>query len=88
MNEQVVLICAPLRFYTQNDESLCFKWIKKITCIKKIKGVGRELHLYIPSPAIPNSDLLELTGLFDRYRFDASQLKVFMNESNKDWFKN
>jgi len=24
----------------------------------------------------------------DRYKFDNTQLKVFMNDTNKDWFDN
>ncbi len=87
MNKKVTLICSPLRFYTENDEDLFFKWIKKINCIKEFKGIGNELHLYISSNSIPDKDLLDLMGLFDRYKFDAKQLKVFMNESNKEWFE-
>lgn len=85
--QKIILICTPLRFYTQNDENLCFGWIKKISCIEKIEGIGRELRLHISSPSISNNDLLDLMGLFDRYRFDANQLKIFMNENNKEWFE-
>jgi hypothetical protein len=86
MDKEIVLKCIPLRFYTQNDEDICFEWIKKIKCIKKYVGVGRELHLYISSNNISNDNLLDLMGLFDRYKFDSSQLKIFMNDKNKDWF--
>jgi len=84
----MVLICSPLRFYTDNDEDLCFQWMKKNKSIKEIKGVGRELHLIIKSNKIPNKDLLDLMGLFDRYKFDSKQLKAFINETNEDLLGN
>ncbi len=87
MTKKVTLICTPLRFYTQNDEGLLFEWLKKIKSIKEIKGVGRELHLHFDSNNIVNEDLLDLMGIFDRYKFDQVQLKVFMNETNKEWFE-
>jgi len=88
MNDPIILICTPLRFYTDNDEALCFEWIEKIQCIDECHGVGRELHLLVKSNKISNKDLLDLVGLFDRYKFDSAQLKVFMNDTNKDWFDN
>lgn len=86
MNKEIILKCSPLRFYTKDDEELFFEWVKKIKCIHKFEGVGRELYLYISSTKISNDDLLNLMALFDRYKFDVSQLKIFMNDSNKDWF--
>ncbi len=86
-SKTTTLVCSPLRFYTQTDEELFFKWIAAIPCIKEFKGVGNALHMIIPRNQIPNADLLNLMGLFDRYKFDAKQLRVFMNESNKEWFE-
>jgi len=45
------------------------------------------LQLYIKSDAISNNDLLNLIGLFDRYKFNAKQLEVFKNENNNEWFE-
>lgn len=87
MNKRITLTCTPLRFYTKNDEDLFFKWIKKIKSVKEFKGIGKELQLYISSTNIPSNDLLDLIGLFDRYKFDSNQLKIFMNENNKEWFE-
>jgi hypothetical protein len=86
MDKNIVLICKPLRFYTENDEALFFGWLEKITCIEQIKGIGKKLHLFIALQHIPNNDLLDLIGLFSRYKFDIKQLRVFMNEDNKEWF--
>jgi hypothetical protein len=87
MKTTITIVCTPLEFYTQNDESLLFNWIKKIRSIKNIKGIGNKLHLYLESQNIPNKDLLDLMGIFDRYQFNnAEQLKIFMNDDNKEWF--
>jgi hypothetical protein len=86
MNKEIILKCSPLIFYTQNDEDSLFTWLNKIKEIKKIKGIGEELHVHILSK-ISNNSLLDLMGIFDRYKFDATQLKIFINESNKEWFE-
>ena len=86
MDKEVILKCSPLVFYTQNDENSLFNWFNKIKEIKNIKGIGEELHVRITSK-ISNDSLLDLMGIFDRYKFDPTQLKVFMNESNKEWFE-
>jgi hypothetical protein len=86
MPKEIVLICTPLRFYTHDDEELCFQWIEKISCIEEYFGVGRELHLHIVSKNISTNDLLNLMGLFARYKFDTKQLTVFMNDQNNELF--
>jgi hypothetical protein len=85
--EQVVLVCSPLHFYTEVDEELLFQWLKAVSCIQNIKGVGKELQLHIANSVISYDDLLNLIGIFERYKFDIQQLLVFKNENNKDLFE-
>lgn len=82
----LVLFCTPLRFYTQRDEDLLFAWLDSIACITKYEGIGRVLNCYIASTKISDDDLLNLMGIFDRYKFDAKQLRIFMNDDNRDLF--
>lgn len=35
---------------------------------------------------IVDNDLRELLALFYRYKIDMKQLRVFLNEQNKEWF--
>jgi hypothetical protein len=84
--KKIILTCTPLRFYTTLDEDLCFEWIKKISCIDSFKGKGPALYLHITNKPVSNTDLLNLIGLFDRYKFDNTQLLIFKNDSNKEWF--
>jgi len=86
MDKLVTLICAPLEFYTQNDEDLLFDWFGKVNCIKNVKGIGRGLHIQIVANEVTDDALLDLMGIFDRYKFDAEQLRVFMTDDNKEWF--
>src|SRR5689334_595935 len=87
-NDEIILVCTPLRFYTKNDEDFMFRWIKKIKCIVECYGMGNSLYLVIASNKIPNKYVLEIMGLFRRYKFeDGEQLKVFMNNENKIIFK-
>lgn len=89
MNKIIVtIICTPLRFYTHIDEDFLFEWFKRIKSIDSCKGIGRELHLYFSVNTIPDDDLVELMGIFARYKFkNKKQLEIFMNESNKQWFE-
>lgn len=87
MNDSVTLILTPLNFYSAYDEDAMFEWLNKIKSVISYKGIGRELHVHIPSKTIPYLDLIELMGLFERYRYSLEQLKVFMNEDNKLLFE-
>lgn len=80
-----ILICR-VRYFSPKDEEAFFDWLKKIPSIVEFKGVYYTLHLYIKSKRIPKSDLDELIGLFYRYNIDMAQLKIFLNERNKEWF--
>lgn len=69
MNNKII-ICTPLKFYTQNDETFLFKWLKKIKSIKHIEGIGIELHLHVDSKTITKPELREFRGIFKRYNFE------------------
>jgi hypothetical protein len=82
------LIFTPLRFFSQDDEDLFFKWINLISCIQSYKGIGRELHLKVSSKDISNNDFINLRAIFKRYKLkNIEQLKeLFLNNNNKHWF--
>jgi len=84
---ETILVCTPLRFYTETDEALLFQWLKAVPCITTIQGVESKLHLHIDNPMIASDDLLNLIAIFDRYKFDANQLLAFKNEENAYLFE-
>lgn len=81
----IILVCDPLWFFSQNDEILFFKWLKKIPFIIRYEGVGRSLHVTIPKE-LSLKDLIKMKGLFCRYQFDLTQLNGFKNEENERIF--
>lgn len=88
MSSQQILILAPLKFYSPEDEELFFSWIDKIACVESYAGIGKELHLVIAQSPITFNEYRNFNGLFKRYRLkNSGQLKeLFCTEENKDWF--
>jgi hypothetical protein len=86
MNKEFFLTTKCGWFYSSTDEDLFFDWIKKIPSITHCKGIGTNLLLYFKSKRIKAQDLSELLALFRRYKIDMSELKIFLNEGNKEWF--
>lgn len=80
------LVCKSVTFHARKDEDAFFEWIQKIGCINNFSGAGRELYLHIPTTDLDNTDLKDLIGLLYRYNIDMKQLKVFVNDKNKNWF--
>jgi len=87
MKSEIIIICSPLRFYTPLDEDIFFQWLKQLSCIKEVKGIGRELYLHIKSSNVSDEDLLNLFAIFDRYQFDQKQLAIFKNKRNAHYFE-
>lgn len=73
-HDTLTVICGPLIFYTNLDEIMFFEWIKKISCIIKVQGKGRELYLSIDKRLLSDQDIRYLKGLFIRYNFENSKV--------------
>lgn len=85
MNKTITLICKRVIFFSQIDEDLFFDWIARIKVIDGLKGVIDEIHLYVKENNITFNDIREINALFERYKIDRDQLKIFVNEENKHW---
>lgn len=82
----IVLSFTHIKYYSRKDEDAFFEWIKKIDCIDKAVGEGRESHFYIACNDLHDHDLRDLLALFYRYKLDMKQLQRFLNKDNKQWF--
>jgi hypothetical protein len=82
-----LLICKRVIYYSQNDELAFFDWLKRIKCIKEIKGIGDELHLHVSGLRISDTALRDLLAIFERYKIDMKQLVQFSSERNRMWFQ-
>ena len=81
-----LLICKRVIYYSQNDELVFFDWLKRIKCIKEIKGIRDELHLHA-TRWISDTGLRDLLAIFERYKIDMKQLAQFSSERNRMWFQ-
>ncbi len=85
IKKNVKLICKRVRFYALLDEDVFFEWIKRIPSITQFSGVGDEMHLFVTEDEMGPDDVENILALFRRYLIDTHQLRVFLNEENKEW---
>lgn len=80
------LICDSIQFYSQGDEDAFFQWVKGISCVTEIHGVGTAIILSL-GHAPSEFELRELIALFYRYKVELNQLASFETVENRGWFK-
>jgi hypothetical protein len=81
------LICKRVTFYSQGDELSFFEFARRIKGIRKVEGVGDEIHIHI-SARLSDASLRDILGLFHRYKIEMRQLRRFETLKNRDWFRN
>jgi hypothetical protein len=81
----VLVLKCPV-FYSPEDESHFFAWLTAIPGVRRVKGIGRGLHVSVRSK-LSQTSLRELLSLHNRYGLPMAALVVFCNESNEHWFK-
>jgi hypothetical protein len=82
-----ILTFKKIKYYSENDRDMFFKWVRSIECVEKVEEDKNKLHLYICSDELHDQDLRDLIGLLYRYKAnDMKQLKMFLTEDNKRWF--
>lgn len=80
------LVATSVRFYHENDERAFFAWLKRIACVERFEGDGRDLLITL-SRVPRDDDLRELVAFFYRYKIDMRQLASFSAGSTKAWFR-
>jgi len=87
-NKEVVeLEASRVRFFSQNDESAFFDWLKKIDCIEKYEGRGEMIYLTVSTKAMTEDYLRELLSVFRRYEISMRQLSIFDRKQFSTWFR-
>jgi hypothetical protein len=84
--EIVRLVCKSTFFYSTFDDDAFFEWLKKISCVSNIGGVGEERYIDVDKNKLTEMDLREILALFYRYDVDMEQLGAFLSDENKSWF--
>jgi hypothetical protein len=74
-------------YLSQGDERAFFEWLNRIPAVRRVDGVGEELHIHVRSGKIAWRSLRELIALFHRYQGPMAQLAQFENDSNRRQFR-
>ncbi len=83
----IKLECKKVVFYSELDELSFFERVNKLQCIKSYEGINYSIFLHVKTKTVSDNCLRELISLFHRYKIEMSQLSQFLNEKNKNWFK-
>ena len=75
-------------YLSPGDERAFFEWLKRIPCVREVRGSGPELRLRVRGRRVSSACLRELIALFHRYDVPMQQLAQFESPSNRKWFKN
>jgi hypothetical protein len=77
---------APMRYFSQGDETAFFSWLQSISGVVSVQGCGCELHIRLRSKRLSAQSLREFIALYQRYQGNMSELALFANPSNFSWF--
>ncbi|WP_063049756.1 hypothetical protein [Nocardia arthritidis] len=83
---EIVLKASGVEYGSPYDEAAFFEWLDKIPAVRSYEGELRTLYIKVDATADDES-VYELVSLFDRYRVDMSQLRVFDTERIGEWFR-
>ena len=84
MPPRMLIVRGPT-YWSQKDESVFFEWLQSISCVGKIGGRLRSLHISLKR-APSDSQLRELIALFQRYRMNMKCLAALKTTRNVVWF--
>jgi hypothetical protein len=79
------LIVEGPTYLSQGDERVFFEWLQSISCVDKVGGQGRQLHIRLKR--LPGRlDLRELIAVLHRYHVDPRPLAALKTPRNSEWF--
>jgi hypothetical protein len=61
-------------YWSEGDETAHFAWLRRIPCIREIKGSGTRVYLRITDNSVTDNDFRELIAVYRRYGGDIHQL--------------
>lgn len=85
-NNEIVIVCKRVKFYSKFDEAAFFESLEKIKSIGKVEGKGDSILLTMSDSSISDEDLDKLVGLFRRYKISMKQLEGIVNDTNRELF--
>jgi len=85
--EKVELQASEVSFFSDNDESSFFEWLKKIPCVEHIEGKQATLYITVNMTLVDEECLREFLALFRRFAVPMRQLCVFDRDEFASWFR-
>ncbi len=82
----ITLQAKSIGYFSHNDETAFFGWLKAIECVVSIKGTGRILYIEVDSEKFSDEFLRELLALLWRHHVEMRQLAQFASDENRHWF--
>lgn len=83
----ITIFIEPLEFYSNLDEDMMFRWLKKMKFIKSIEGYKNGIYVTFETRKLSGIELNNLMGLFLRYHFNPKLLEPLIDDSNYEWYK-
>jgi hypothetical protein len=74
-------------YWSQQDETAFFRWLRSIPGVLGLEGVGQNLVVTLQSKRLSQEALQELIALHTRYNLPMRGLAQFENASNRPWFR-
>ena len=80
------LVASQVKFYSDQDEDVFFGWLKSISCVQDIRGVGDNIEIEVDDKKVDSPALRELIAICTRYEIEMSQLALLETDQNRAWF--
>ncbi|RZI62653.1 MAG: hypothetical protein EOP37_01480 [Rubrivivax sp.] len=85
--KKILLEATGVRFYSQYDEAVFFKWLRDLPCVVNFEGRGLTVFITVRLEALDEDALRDLLALFHRYGIEKRQLAQFDRAEFSDWFR-
>jgi hypothetical protein len=67
-------------YFSSLDEAMFFEWLRRIPAVTRTGGEIRTFRVFVDPAKLNEDGLLELVGLFKRYKLPIRALAVFADE--------
>lgn len=61
-------------YWSEYDEQVHFDWMRRVACVRDVRGVGSRVYLDVDEAAANDEDVRELIAVYFRYGGDLRQL--------------
>jgi hypothetical protein len=85
MSDLVTLTILEGLYYSQHDENVFYKWLKRVRSVVRLHGESDKLFIEVRADKFDQKDLREMLALFRRYNIDLTALANLEHDTNRPW---